>query len=158
MFSDTITYTDFDGNERTETFYFNINEAEGTDLELRYPGGYSNKLQRDLDAGDNAAVILDFKDFLKLSYGEKSPDGKMFVKSPEIFKNFESTNAYSKIYTKLLTDPDYAMKFILAVFPGSEAEKKKASKMLERQMAEKTGETVVDNIIEADFSKETPKQ
>lgn len=117
MFSDTITYTDFDGNERTETLYFNISSSEAMQLEIKYPGGYANKLQRDIDRGDNPAVMQDMIDFVQLSYGIKSDDGRRFVKSVDIYEEFKSTNAYEEFLKKFLADPDYALKFIVAAFP-----------------------------------------
>lgn len=117
MFSDSITYTDFDGNERTEVLYFNISPSEAMELEIKYPGGYANKLQRDIDRGDNQAVIQDMIDFVKLSYGVKSDDGRKFVKSIENYEDFISTNAYEEFLQKFLADPDYALKFIVSAFP-----------------------------------------
>lgn len=34
MLEKVITYTDYDGNERKEKFYFNLTKAELTEMEL----------------------------------------------------------------------------------------------------------------------------
>lgn len=142
MFSDTITYKDFDGNERTEILYFNISQSEAMELEIKYPGGYANKLQRDIDRGDNAIVMQDMIDFVKLSYGVKSDDGRKFVKSMDIYEDFVSTNAYEEFLMKFLADPDYALKFIVATFP------KNGVDMSEEEMMAKVKEDVKKKLPE----------
>ena len=39
MLKKTITYTDYNDNERTEDFYFNFSKAELTEMELSTVGG-----------------------------------------------------------------------------------------------------------------------
>ena len=39
MLKKTITYTDFDDNERTEDFYFHLSKAEIAEMELSENGG-----------------------------------------------------------------------------------------------------------------------
>lgn len=146
MFSDTITYKDFDGNDRTETLYFNISPSEAMELEIKYPGGYANKLQRDLDRGDNAAVMQDMIDFVKLSYGVKSDDGRKFVKSMDIYEDFVSTNAYEEFLQKFLVEPDYALKFIVSTFPKNGVE------MSEEEMMAKVKEEVKNKLPESNTS------
>lgn len=153
MFSDTITYKDFDGNERTETLYFNISPSEAMELEIKYPGGYANKLQRDIDRGDNAAIMQDMIDFVKLSYGIKSDDGRKFVKSVDIYEDFVSTNAYEEFLQKFLADPDYALKFIVAAFPkngvdmSEEELMAKVKKNTEKKLSA-SSESVIEAVVE----------
>lgn len=51
-------------------------------------------------------------------YGEKSPDGKRFVKSEELSTAFSQTEAYSQLYMELATDADKAAEFINGVIPN----------------------------------------
>lgn len=154
MFSDTIEYTDFDGNLRKETLYFNISQAEAIELEMRYPGGYVNKLQRDIDRMDQAAIMQDYKDFIQLSYGVKSDDGRKFLKSREIFEDFKSTEAYSEFYMKFLGDPEYALKFIVNTFPtegtGKSKQQLEEEVRREHKKIENSSTSMIDAVVAAD--------
>ena len=113
-----ITYTDYNGVERTETFYFNLSQAELIDMQL---GGkdelYSKKLQKMIDNHDAAAIVATIKEFVLKSYGEKTDDGKRFIKSPEISEAFMQTEAYSQLITELLSDDAKSSEFILGIMP-----------------------------------------
>lgn len=115
MVVENVTYTDYDGVERTETFRFNLTNAEVMELEMSVDGGMSTMLQRIVDAKEGPVVMKVFKDILLKSYGEKSPDGRRFVKSPEISKAFSETEAYNIIFMKLVTDDKYAAKFVAGI-------------------------------------------
>lgn len=115
MVVESVTYTDYDGVERTETFRFNLTNAEVMELEMSVDGGMSTMLQKIVDAKEGPIVMKVFKDILLKSYGEKSPDGRRFVKSPEISKAFSETEAYNIIFMKLVTDDKYAAKFVAGI-------------------------------------------
>ena len=118
MLTKTITYTDYNGVERTETFHFNLSQAELIEMQLGGKDGlYSNKLQKMIDNRDTAAIINTIKEFVLKSYGEKSDDGKRFMKSPEISAAFVQTEAYSQLITELLSDDAKSSEFILGIMP-----------------------------------------
>ena len=117
MFKKTITYTDYNDVERTETFYFNFTKAEVLEMELGTVGGLSAMIQGIIDAKDTPALIKVFKELVLKAYGEKSADGKRFVKSPELSEAFSQTEAYSDIFMELATDDVAAAKFIKDVTP-----------------------------------------
>ena len=114
-------YEDYDGNERVEEFYFNLTKAEITDMELTTEGGMSAMLNRIIAAKDTSKLIAVFKDLILRSYGQKSPDGRRFIKTDEngvpLSKAFSETQAYSDLYMELATDADFAGKFINAIMP-----------------------------------------
>ena len=113
-----ITYTDYNGVERTETFYFNLSQAELIDMQLGGKDGlYSNKLQKMIDNHDAAAIVATIKEFVLKSYGEKTDDGKRFIKSPEISEAFMQTETYSQLITELLSDDAKSSEFILGIMP-----------------------------------------
>lgn len=118
MIKKTITYTDYNGLERTEDFWFNITEAEALEMEMSTTGGYCDMIRRVVAAQDMPTVIKEFKDFIFNAYGEKSPDGKRFVKSEELSTAFSQTEAYSQLYMELSTDADKAAEFINGVIPN----------------------------------------
>ena len=117
MLAKKITYVDYDGNERTETFYFNLSKAELIEMQLSVDGGMEKELQRMIDAKDVTQLAASFKKVILKSYGEKSPDGKRFIKSPELSEAFTQTEAYSDLFTELMSDADKAADFINAIIP-----------------------------------------
>ena len=122
MLKKTITYTDFNGVERTEDFYFNLTEAELTEMELSMNGGLSDYIQKIISAQDAPSIINIFKDLLLKSYGEKSLDGRRFVKNQEIRDAFEQTQAYSQLFMELASDDQKAAEFINGIVPAKAAE------------------------------------
>lgn len=112
-----ITYTDYNGEERTEDFYFNLNKAEVMEMNLSANGAYGEYLQRIVDQRDGKSIAEEFKRLIVKSYGEKSDDGKRFVKSEALSEAFIQTEAYSELYMQLATDPDASTKFIEGVLP-----------------------------------------
>ena len=131
-------YEDYDGNERVEEFYFNLTKAEITDMELTTEGGMSAMLNRIIAAKDTSKLIAVFKDLILRSYGQKSPDGRRFIKSDELTKEFTETPAYSQIYLRLATDDKAATEFVNNVIP----------KDLQKEVKAAQG-----NVITAEFNK-----
>lgn len=126
MFKKTVTYVDFNGIEHTEDFFFNLNKAEVIKLELSYPGGFEQYLDTIVKANDGAAIMNAFNDIIMMSYGEKSEDGKRFVKSAELSDAFSQTPAYEQIFIELCTDNNAAAAFVNGVMPTlTDADKKK---------------------------------
>lgn len=121
MLKKTITYTDYDGNERTEDFYFNLSKAETVELEAGTTGGLTKMLQKIVAEQDNKRIVEMFKDFVLKTYGEKSPDGKRFIKSKELSEAFSQTEAYSELYMELAFDDKAAANFINGVIPQVQA-------------------------------------
>ncbi len=117
MFTHKVTYTDFDGNERTETLYFNLTKAELTELQLTFPGGYAEHIQEVTDKGDRPEIIRLFKDLLKRSYGVKSDDGRRLIKTDELYDEFTQTGAYDEVFMKLCTDAEFATDFVGGIMP-----------------------------------------
>lgn len=118
MLKKKITYTDYNGTERTEDFYFNLTKAEIMEMELGTSGGLAEMIQRIVDAQDAPAIIKVFKDLILKAYGEKSADGKRFIKSKEISDAFSQTEAYSQLFMELATDTDSAAEFVNGIVPN----------------------------------------
>ena len=94
MYKRNITYTDYNGNERTETAYFNLSEAELTDWNFSKGGGLAERLQRIMDSKNAPEIMSTFKQVLKKSYGVKSDDGRQLIKSKKLFKNKFKASGY----------------------------------------------------------------
>ena len=118
-----IKYTDFNGVEREEEFMFNLTEAEITEMELTTDGGLSDSIKKIISAQDTPEIIKTFKMLLLKSYGEKSADGRRFIKSEELTEAFTQTNAYSQFFMELATDDKAAIAFINGIIPDSMRER-----------------------------------
>ena len=118
MLKKTITYTDYNSVERTEAFYFNLTKAELMEMEIGTTGGMADMIKRIVDAKDAPAIIKIFKELVLKAYGEKSADGKRFVKSEEISNGFAQTEAYSQLFMELATDADAAAAFVNGIIPN----------------------------------------
>ena len=119
MLKKTIKYTDYNGNERTEDFYFNLTNAEVTEMEMSTAGGLAEMISRVVAAQDAPSIIKIFKELILKAYGEKSADGKRFIKSEEISTAFSQTEAYSILFMELATDADAAAKFVNGIVPAN---------------------------------------
>lgn len=128
MLKKTVTYTDYNGVERTEDLYFNLNTAEIMEMEMSISGGLTEMIKRVVAAQDAPSIIKIFKDLILRSYGEKSADGKRIIKSEELSTAFSQTEAYSIVFMELATDPDAAAKFIQGIIPA-DAGKQLAAEM-----------------------------
>ena len=117
MLKKTISYTDYDGNQRTEDFYFNLSKAEITEMELSMEGGMRAYIQRIIAAKSQLELVKLFKDVVLKSYGKKSPDGRLFMKNDEIRAEFEASPVYVELYMKLFTDENAAADFVNGVIP-----------------------------------------
>ena len=131
MYKKIITYTDYNGFERTEEFLFNLTEAEIAEMEMSKKGGLTNTLQRLIRTEDAPEIAKIFKDLILKSYGEKSDDGRRFIKTKEKAEEFSQTEAYSKLYMELAFDDKAAAEFINNIIPKSMAEQLKNKDMKE---------------------------
>lgn len=121
MLKKTIKYTDFDGNERTEDFYFNLTKAELMELELSVEGGLQKQIDKIIAAQSVPEIVKIFKTLVLKAYGEKSDDGRRFMKTKEITQAFKETQAYSDIFMELSTDDTAAAAFIQGIIPDDYA-------------------------------------
>lgn len=121
MHKEVITYTDYNGVERTESFLFNLTESEITEMELGVTGGFVESVNKIIEAQNTPALVKIFKDIICKTYGEKSPDGREFVKvrdGKNLYEGFMQTPAYDKLFMKLATDSEAAAAFINGVVPA----------------------------------------
>lgn len=122
MLKKTIIYKDFNGDEVSEDFFFHLSKAELVELELSHHGGLSEALQRIVAAEDGKGIVQEFKNIILSAYGQRSDDGKRFIKNQQIREEFESTEAYSSLFIELVTDADSAVEFINGVIPADMAQ------------------------------------
>ena len=128
MLKKTIKYSDYNGNEREEDFYFNLTKAEVMEMEMSTSGGLAEMIQNVVQAQDAPAIIKIFKDLILKAYGEKSLDGKRFMKVNDagvpLSIAFSQTEAYSQLFMELATDDKAAADFINGIVPQDEETQK----------------------------------
>ena len=118
MLKKIITYTDYNGVERTEPFYFNLSKAELMEMELGVTGGMTEMLDKIIAAKDAPSLMKTFKEMIMKSYGVKSDDGKRLIKSEELSIAFTQTEACSVLFMELITDDKAAADFVNGIIPN----------------------------------------
>lgn len=118
MLKETIKFEDYNGVERTEDHWFNLSEAEIMEMELGTTGGFAEMIEKIIAAKDTPSIIKVFKDLILKAYGQKSSDGRRFVKSKELSEEFSQTEAYSVLFMKLATDAEAAARFVNGIIPS----------------------------------------
>lgn len=118
MLKKAITYVDYNGVERTESFYFNLSKAELIEMEYGTVGTFTSMVQNIIDAQDEPELIKLFKSLILKSYGKKSADGRRFEKSEEISKDFSETEAYVILFMELARDSKAASEFVNGLIPA----------------------------------------
>lgn len=118
MIKKTITYTDYDGNERTEDKYFHMSKRELIKWETESGSGGMDKLiEKIIEEEDRKKIVEMFDDLILRSYGEKSMDGRSFIKSEELRNAFANSAAYDQLFYELLSDTDKATEFVNGLIP-----------------------------------------
>ena len=139
MFSRTFNYTDYNGQPRKETWYFNLTKAEVLKMELGSWGGMSTMLRRLIREENPEKIIEIIEKMILGAVGEKSPDGRKFIKSKEIQEDFRLTPAYDELFQELVLDPDKAILFVKGCLPEDLAAAISENEKLE---AEQNGKVV----------------
>lgn len=123
MLKKTITYKDYNGNERTEDFYFNLSEAELMEMQLSTTGGLAEYIKQLVSLQDQPAILQIFQKIIKQAYGRKSADGREFEKSDALTRSFCQTEAYSQLFVELATNAKAAAEFINGIVPAKMSKK-----------------------------------
>jgi len=119
MLKKTIKYTDYNGNERTEDFYFNLTRTELVEMNFSAEGGLEAYITKIIQTQNGKEILAALKAIITKAYGEKSLDGKYFVKSPELSKAFSETEAFDILFMELATNAKAAADFVNSVISKS---------------------------------------
>lgn len=131
MIKKTIEFEDYNGNTRKEDFYFNLNKAELIDMEVSVDGGLTEYIKKIVATRNGKAIIAAFKELIMKSIGEKSLDGRRFIKTPEYATEFAQTEAYVNLYMELATDAEKGAEFVNGILPDSLDKEELARQMKE---------------------------
>lgn len=139
MYVKEMEYTDFNGVERKEKFYFNLTKAEILDMELGKTGGFTEYIRKVIEAQDTPELMNLFKSLLLKSYGIKSDDGRRFIKNDQVREEFEQTQAFSDLYMLLALDDKEAAEFVNGVVPPDmQTTEEQKAKFVKELVPEKT--------------------
>lgn len=123
MLKKTIVYTDYEGNERTDDFYFNLNQPELLEMNVSEKGGLEKVIEKIIATDDFKKLVEIFKEIILKAYGEKSLDGRHFVKSKELSERFSQTEAYSILFMELALNAEAASAFINGIISSKQEAK-----------------------------------
>lgn len=124
MIVKTVTYTDFNGNERTESFWFHLSRPELTEMLLGIDNNIETYIKTIIKSENYYEIVKIFKKLLLEAYGEKSEDGRRFIKLPEKTKEFSESEAYSVLFTELTTNEEKASEFVNGLISKDTATRK----------------------------------
>lgn len=120
MLKKPITYIDYDGNKRTENFWFNLDEGEILELQMSSEGGLTAMLEKMIEEKDGKRILAMMKEIIMKAYGEKSLDGRRFEKSEAMSIAFTQTRAYSELLMELYRDAGAAAEFMNKIIPQAQ--------------------------------------
>ena len=117
MLKKTITYTDYNDQKRTEDYWFHLTKTELIELDASNEGGLETTIRKIIKETDTKRIVELVKTLVLKSYGEKSADGKRFIKSEEAAKAFMQTEAYSQLFVDLISDAEQMAAFFKGIIP-----------------------------------------
>ena len=145
MIRKEITYTDYNGAEKTEAYWFNLNKAELLRLQFGVKGMDFHGVLTQMAADKEGGFIMDsVDDVIMKSIGQRTEDGR-FVKDPEYAAWFKTTDAYSELFTELCTDTVNGPIFMNGLIPEnmksseSEVKERTAEEIRKASLAQKGG-------------------
>lgn len=111
MFKHTVSYVDFNGNDRKEDLYFHLSLPEITRLEAEIGKSLEEYITELVDQQKTTDLLGFLERVLLNSYGVKTTDGRSFHKSKDIRDSFEYSQAYAEVFEDVLLNPELAKKF-----------------------------------------------
>lgn len=125
MLKKTIKFKDLDGNQLEEDFYFNLTKADIAEMEIGEAkhGGLSAILEKIVAETDGKKILELLNEIVRRAYGEKSSDGRRFIKNDEVWENFYYTDAHSELLFELYTDSASAAAFVRGIAPAEFSDK-----------------------------------
>lgn len=118
MIKRTITYTNFNGEEKSKDCYFHLSKIKLAKLEASFPGGLANAIQSLQTNADPKLILEIFDTLIKTSYGEKSEDGETFIQNEALSEKFSYTEAFSQLFMELIENDEKASEFIKGIIPA----------------------------------------
>lgn len=112
----TIQFENFDGETVSEDLYFHLNIKELQAME-EWPVPLTKRIADLTNTQDGKKAFELMRDIIEVAYGERSEDGKRFVKNEEVLKNFTQGLAYDEVIIKFIDGSMDLAKFIEGLLP-----------------------------------------
>lgn len=112
----TIQFENFDGETVSEDLYFHLNIKELQAME-EWPVPLTKRIADLTNTQDGKKAFELMRDIIEAAYGERSKDGKRFVKNEEVLKNFTQGLAYDEVIIKFIDGSMDLAKFIEGLLP-----------------------------------------
>lgn len=107
-----VTYTTFDGETVTEELMFHISKVEASRLDAEFgKDGLQKYMEKIAKQEDTKAIFDLLYKMITMGYGEKSEDGRRFVKSPEKTQEFVDSLAFDALFEALTSKEGEMEKF-----------------------------------------------
>lgn len=152
MIKKTLKYKNYNNDEVTRDFYFDISESELLMMHWSERGGLDKYYQRIIAENDTREILKAFRELVDMSYGVRSTDGADFDKSPDHLKSFKASGAYNQLLMEFFTQDEngtnaFAEQFANGLLPDDLMERvkkleaaEKEKEQLRQDIAESTGE------------------
>ena len=112
-----ISYIDLNGVTCEDTLYFNLSKVDIAKLQVKGDGTFIDQLKGWLKDKKIENVFNFFYNLVLDSYGEKSEDGKRFIRTPEMRKQFEESRAFDEFFADVISTDEKMTNFVRAVIP-----------------------------------------
>ena len=142
----TVQFENFDGETVTEDLYFHLNIKELQDME-NWDVPLTQRIAKLTKTEDGKEAFELMRDIVEAAYGERSEDGKRFVKSPEVLKNFTEGLAYDEVIIKFIDGSTDLGKFVEGLLPKKVFE-------LAKKNTKESGEEVKEYLVKYDVDPE----
>lgn len=144
MIKKDFTYTNFDGEQVTETWWFHLFKSEMIKMHMYDPSGDLEAMLKRIVADGKPKEIIDtFDSIIKLAVGKRSADGKRFIRNQELIDEFFQTPSYDEFFCQLVTDANFAVEFLRGAFKGTLTDEQ-----LDRVEAAGTVKTDIQDTVE----------
>lgn len=128
MIKKTVTYTDIDGVEQSETLLFHLDD---NDIIEMLKNGKLQKLSDDLSSDDLKVKITALENFVDMTYGFRYEEEKIDKKTgerrmvsrfrhatPEEIEEFHKSEEHGKLMISMYTQAGVADSFVSALLPN----------------------------------------
>jgi hypothetical protein len=117
MFERKFTYEGFDGKTYEDTWGFYLSKADILEIQLGTFVGLDQLMKRLIETQNGKEIMAVVKEIILKSVGHTSPDGRKFLRNEDLRDEFYQTDAYSQLFTELVTDPEKVLEFIFGAVP-----------------------------------------
>jgi len=142
----TVQFENFDGEAVSEDLYFHLNIKELQDME-KWDVPLTQRIAKLTKTEDGKEAFELMRDIIEAAYGERSDDGKRFVKNPEVLKNFTEGLAYDEVILSFIDGSTDLAKFVEGLLPKKVFE-------LAKKNTKESGEEVKEYLVKYDVAPE----